>query len=217
MLHGFLNWGPGGEASFGMSPHLSTPPHDWREGRRLQAWELHLQGWTGRAIATALGISPSAVSQWLSRARQGGREALRRRPAPGPHPRLVALLARGAEAFGFRGELWTTRRVATVIADVFGVRYHPAHVSRLLRALGWSPQQPEQRASQRDEAAIRAWCTERWPALQAKPRPRGGPSSGSTNPAFISCRQRSAPTPHVATRPACGFRSAMTTFRSWAA
>ena len=205
-----------------MSPHLSTPPHDWREGRRLQAWELHLQGWTGRAIATALGISPSAVSQWLSRARQGGREALRRRPAPGPrprlaaahHPRLLALLARGAEAFGFRGELWTTRRVATVIADVFGVRYHPAHVSRLLRALGWSPQRPEQRASQRDEAAIHAWCPQRWPALQAKPRPRGGPSSGSTNPASISCPQPSVPTPHVATRPACGSRSAMTTSRS---
>ena len=147
-----------------MSPHLSAPPRDWREGRRLRAWELHQQGWTAQAIAAALGVSASAVSQWLGRAKQGGHAALRHRPAPGPrprlaathHPRLLALLARGAEAFGLRGDLWTTRRVATVIADTFGVRYHPAHVSRLLRTLGWSPQRPERRATLRDEATIRA-------------------------------------------------------------
>jgi hypothetical protein len=32
--------------------------------------------------------------------------------------------------------------------------------------VGWSRQQPLQRATQRDEAAIQQWYTERWPALQ---------------------------------------------------
>src|SRR5215208_4049678 len=44
-------------------------PRDWREGRRLRALELHEQGWSGKAIAAALGVSQSAVSQWLNRVR----------------------------------------------------------------------------------------------------------------------------------------------------
>jgi transposase len=60
-----------------------------------------------------------------------GRDALRHHPAPGPQPKLSpdqrtqlpALLAEGAEAFGFRGEVWTTKRVAAVIERTFGVRY----------------------------------------------------------------------------------------------
>jgi len=41
---------------------------------------------------------------------------------PQQRAQLPALLARGAEAFGSRGELWTTKRVAAVIAHAFGVR-----------------------------------------------------------------------------------------------
>jgi transposase len=168
-----------------MRNHVSLPS-DWREGRRLRAWELKQQGWTQQAIAAALGVTPGAVSQWLRRARDGGGAALRRRVAPGPMPRLTAeqraripeLLARGAEAFGFRGEVWTARRVTAVIRGEFGVGYHPNHVGKLLRAAGWSTQKPVRRATQRDEAAIAAWHAERWPALKKRPPRRGGRSSG---------------------------------------
>src|SRR5215217_4210381 len=170
-----------------MSTAKPHSPRDWREGRRLRAWALHQQGWTGKTIAEALGVSKGAVSQWLKRAREGGVEALYSRPPSGPTPRLTAeqlaqlpsLLARGAEAFGFIGEVWTAKRVAAVIQDEFHVRYHPDHVGRLLRAAGWSPQKPIRRATQRNEAAIERWTTERWPALQAKSRRRGALSFGS--------------------------------------
>src|SRR5260221_7430821 len=111
---------------------LSPTPrraHDWNEGRRLRAWELKQQGWKQKDIAAALGVSEGAVSQWCKRAREGGPEALRRRPAPGPRPKLtgeqtqhlLAILARGAEAYQFRGDVWTTHRVARVIRQEFGV------------------------------------------------------------------------------------------------
>ncbi|MDP6519113.1 MAG: winged helix-turn-helix domain-containing protein [Planctomycetota bacterium] len=61
---------------------------------------------------------------------------------------------------------------------MFGVRYHPAHVSRLLRTLGWSPQKPIQRATQRDEAAIATWYAERWPAIKKRRPGKDGPSCG---------------------------------------
>jgi transposase len=160
-------------------------PRDWREGRRLRALELYEQGWRAIRIAEALGVTRGAVSQWMARARAGGREALRHQKPPGARPRLTAeqraqipmLLAKGAESHGFIGDIWTTARVATVIRRAFGVRYHPAHVSRLVRQLGWTQQLPRTRASQRDEAKVAVWREQTWPALQAKPRRRSAPSS----------------------------------------
>jgi transposase len=150
---------------------------DWREGRRLRAWELKQEGWKQRDIARALGVSKGAVSQWMKRAKQEGIEGLKHRPPPGAQARLskeqrakiAELLARGAPAHGFRGEVWTCARVAEVIRKEFGVRYHPAHVSRLVRALGLSLQKPMRRANQRDEEAIRSWKEERWPELKKGP------------------------------------------------
>jgi transposase len=42
------------------------------------------------------------------------------------------MLLKGARADGFANELWTVKRIAVVIQLDFGVRYHPAHVWRLL-------------------------------------------------------------------------------------
>jgi transposase len=74
--------------------------------------------------------------------------------------------------------VWTTKRIAAVIKELFGVSYHPAHVSRIVRRLGQSVQLPVTQATQRDDAAIQAWREERWPALKKRRTPKGGPSSG---------------------------------------
>jgi transposase len=169
-----------------MDTTSAKQPHTWREGRRLRAWELHQQGWGLRQIARVLGVTPGAVSQWLTRAHAAGPAALRDQPPPGRPARLTAaqraqlpaLLAQGAPAFGFRGDIWTAARVARVIQEQFGVQYHPAHVSRLLHRINWTPQKPLVRASQRDEAAIDAWYRERWPAIKKKPSGSDAPSSG---------------------------------------
>ena len=167
-----------------MDNSLSKEATDWREGRRLRAFELKQHGWSQQRIAEALGVSKGAVSQWMKRARDGGgAEALKRRPARGASPRrseeqrmkLPELLARGAEAHGFRGKVWTCERVAELINREFGVRYHPAHVSRLVRALGLSLQKPARRADQRDEEAIDDWKHNRWPELKKGLRRKAGP------------------------------------------
>jgi transposase len=166
-----------------MDNSLSKEATDWREGRRLRAFELKQQGWSQQRIAEALGVSKGAVSQWMKRARHGGVQALKRQPAPGAPPRLSEeqrarvpeLLERGAEAHGFRGEVWTCERVAIVIRKEFGVGYHPAHVSRLLKALRQSLQKPQRRANQRDEEAIERWKEERWPQLKKGHSRKAGP------------------------------------------
>jgi transposase len=70
---------------------------------------------------------------------------------------LLQLLVQGASAHGFPNELWTLKRIAAMMRVHFGVRYHPAHVWKILRQLGWSGQVPERRALQRDEPAMAHW------------------------------------------------------------
>jgi transposase len=159
-----------------MEKTLSSQATNWREGRRLRAWELHQKGWKQRDIADALGVTQGAVSQWLKRGREGGAEGLRHQPPPGATPRLssaqrdqlLELLSQGAESLGFQGDVWTQPRVAALIRDCFGVSYDPAHVGRILKACGWSSQKPVHRATQRNEAVIQRWKEERWPEIKKR-------------------------------------------------
>ena len=168
---------------------------DWKELRRRRALTLKGRGWKQQEIAEALAVTPAAVSKWMRSVRERGDEALAARPHLGAAARLTEaqrslipeLLSHGAEAYGFRGQVWTCARVAELIRREFSVSYHRAHVSRLLKALDWTPQKPGERAAQRDEAAIAAWRAERWPALKKRPGARGALSSWWTSRASTCC------------------------------
>jgi transposase len=187
-------------------------PKTWKEARRKRAFELKQHGWKQKDIAEAFAVSPAAVSQWLAKAQEDGVAAWRAKPRPtGPikltdaQLRLIPeLLSHGAEAYGFRGELWTCARVAVVIWEEFGVSYHKAHVSRLLKRLRWTPQLPIERAVQRDEALIKQWRIHVWPELKKRHVQKGGPLSLWTSLASISCQGGSARTRHVDRHQYCG-------------
>src|SRR5215472_18042513 len=116
---------------------LDSQPYDWKEWRRLRALQLSELGWKQHAIAFALDASESAVSNWLSRAEQGGSEALRSRPRPGPRAKITDdqfrlipdFLWHGPEAYGFRGAVWTCERVVGVLGEELGVSYSKSQVS----------------------------------------------------------------------------------------
>lgn len=157
---------------------FGTPLTDWKEWRRIRALELHLDNWKNVDIAAALGVSEAAVSKWLSMANQAGVEALRSHFGGGRPPKITfaqmrqipEFLWHGAEAYGFRGEVWTCGRIAEVLREELGVVYHPGHVSRLMKQLGWTPQMPITRALQRNEQAIQDWRINIWPSLKQQAR-----------------------------------------------
>jgi transposase len=146
----------------------------WKMARRQRAFELKQRGWTQRKIAEAFDVSEAAVSQWLagpSDPAAWGGKGRAGRPAKltaEQRAHLPSLLAQGAQAHGFRGDVWTSARVAKLIGDAWGVSFHKAHVTRLLKQLDWTPQLPCERADQRDETRIEAWRTEVWPALKKR-------------------------------------------------
>lgn len=184
----------------------------WKEQRRFRAYELQLQGWKQCEIAHALGVSTGAVSQWLGRAGRLGQASLEALPHPGRPPELTMkqkqllpdLLSHGAEAYGFRGDIWTCPRVGKVIEWEWGVVYHRSHIARLLKELKWTPQLPLERASQRDEAAIEAWRSEVWFELKKRPAWSGASWCLWMNRAFTCCPPECAHMPRVVRPRRCG-------------
>ena len=153
--------------------------NDWRYERRKQAVKLKKAKWSNKQIAFALGVSEGAVCQWFKQLEEAGDDpaALAPKPKSGAPPKLAlknlaklpGLLAKGATAYGFNNEVWTCKRVSWLIENQFGIKYHPMHVRRLLKKLGWTPQVPVEKASQRDEATIEEWRTKTQFELKKKP------------------------------------------------
>ena len=145
------------------------------EVRRRVAVSLLEAGWGIRQVARHVKASHSSVRRWRDAAQQNPDTGLDSKPHPGgsksrlndeQHHQLVELLSQGARAHGYRNELWTLSRIAALIERHFGISYCPSGVWHVLRRLGWSPQKPEKRARERDEAAIAQWPKTQWPALK---------------------------------------------------
>jgi len=157
-----------------MRPHGSP---EELEHRRQRALTLLDEGLQPVEVAQRLGVDRRSVRRWKAAVRRGGPSALAARPASGRppklarrlRPRLEKLLLAGAEAAGYTQDLWTCPRVAQLIAREFGVGYHVAHVGRLLRRLGWTPQRPRRLARERDEQQIQRWIKVDWPRIKKKP------------------------------------------------
>ncbi len=154
------------------------------EKRRRRAIALLRTGTPYRDVARAVGAALSSVVRWKQAYRRNARTGLRSRPIPGRPARLTKaqverlrwLLLRGARRAGHSTELWTLKRIATLIEAEFGVRYSAVGVWKLLRhGLRWTWQKPERRAMQRDDAAIARWKSRTWPHIK-KRRPAWGPS-----------------------------------------
>ena len=155
------------------------------ESRRLQAAQLLRRGLSQAEVARQVGVHRQSVSRWAKQLAEGGKASLKKAGRAGRKPRLSPAdlrrvergLKRGPQALGYASGLWTARRVAKLIEQECGVKYHPGHVWRILRDLDWSVQRPIGRAVERDEQAIQRWKEKRWPALEKTQRGKGGSSS----------------------------------------
>jgi transposase len=171
--------------SFGM---VKQRDHELLEKRRLKAAKLFAEGKGPSEVARLLKVRRQSAHAWQQQWREGGTAGLCSKGAAGPKCKLsaeqqadvAAALLEGPEKHGHATAVWTLPRVAKLIADRTGQSYHPGHVWRVLRGLGFSCQQPTRRAIERDEAAIAHWKRVEWPRLKKRPAGKNAPSSSST-------------------------------------
>ena len=154
---------------------------DALENRRFQAIRLWGRGQNQSEIARQLRVVRQTVARWVQQYRAQGKSALRKAGRAGRKPRLSEkqrhqlkkLLLAGPERLGYETPLWTCPRVAHLIEQEFGVRYHEGHVWKVLVGLGWSPQRPVGRARERNEEQVQSWKRKGWPALKKKRSGKG--------------------------------------------
>lgn len=147
---------------------------------RRRAVETVETGRKQREVAEVLGVTPQAVSRWVSAYRREGErvfEAGRRGRPKGSGRRLkswqMAQLARtlrekSPEQLKLPFYLWTRDAVVELIERRYGVRVSRWTAGRYLKKWGFTPQKPVRRAFEQDEAAVRRWLNEEYPEIRRR-------------------------------------------------
>lgn len=145
-----------------------------RVARRIHAVLLNHRQHTSGEIAQLLEAPRSKVSLWLGRYEQHGWQGLLEGHRCGrPKELTLAQLSQldgwidsGPIAYGFSSGVWTSPMIARVIEEEFGVHYHPGHVRKVLKALGFSVQRPRRKLAKADPAAQDRWQRYTYPRLK---------------------------------------------------
>src|ERR1019366_4223264 len=147
----------------------SPLPALWRSG-------LNSEGRTSGELAWILKAPRSKVSEWLSLYQRHGVDGLLEGYRSGRPSSLTAeqraqlgdILESGPVAYGLDTGIWTSPMLAWVIAEEFGVTYHPGHVRKLLHQMGFSVQRPRRVLARADAAAPDRRHRRTYPHLKKK-------------------------------------------------
>jgi transposase len=140
--------------------------------RRKYALTLLRCGWDSEEVAESLGVTVRSVWRWQQTATTA--KCMKPNRSPGRPSRLSVqqlrrldkAWQRGAYAYGYAEDYWTLDRLAPLVWELFGVRYHPSTVWYKLRWLGWSCQQPQRPSLSCDNPAIARWKRRVWPQIK---------------------------------------------------
>jgi transposase len=144
------------------------------ERRRRLAVQRVREGYKPAQVAKFLGVHPASVRTWWKAYQQHGDAGLAAKPHPGRRPKLtlsrqqqvLLWLRQNPKSFGFSTELWTARRIAQLIQRKWGVEFHPRYLNEWLTARDITPQKPQRRPRERNDAAIQHWLCYDWPRIQ---------------------------------------------------
>ena len=148
--------------------------------RRIRAGRMLLAGKTPAEAAAAVGVARQTAYTWKAVLKGGGIDALRNMPTRGRPARLddeqlqalASVLLQSPTEHGFGSELWTLKRIGSLIEQRYDVKFSQTQVWRILGTLGFSAQKPDRRAIERNEEAVQVWKRKTWPALKKKPNDR---------------------------------------------
>jgi transposase len=114
-----------------------------RVAQRFHAIALSIEGHTVSQIAQSLKVHRSSVPLWIeqwNKERESGLLEGHRSGRPTglsskQQAQLQDILDSGPVAYGLETGIWTSPVIGSVIAQEFGVTYHPGHVRKLLKRL----------------------------------------------------------------------------------
>lgn len=157
-------------------------PSATQAGLRRVAVNMVLSGKSRIAVAEAVGVNRRFVGEWVQAYETSGETALasgKRGRHPGEqkalNPRQEGtirrlVVGRRPDQLKLPFALWTRESVGQLIAQRTGIKLSLTTIDAYLAAWGLTPQKPIRRATERDEAAIRAWVARDYPAIVKRAR-----------------------------------------------
>ena len=147
--------------------------HDILEANRYAAIRLNKAGVHPNVIASSFGVTRQAVYGWFRKHGKDGEDGLKSRKAVGRETNLtkkqldelLTLLRNPASKLGYATDLWSGTKVRHLIKHRFGIDYHPKHMPRLLRSLGFWLVFPERRALEQDPKKVQEWKQKKLPEI----------------------------------------------------
>lgn len=149
---------------------------DAQHAIRLQAVQaVRNKGLSVDDAARLFDVDRSTLFRWLASEREGGKEALVTKKAPGRVPTLTpaqehrvfqTMRKKTPEDFGLDFLLWTRELVAKVIEKLFRKKLSLPSISRLLARLKITFKKPEVRAGERDDKAVMKWKRSTLPRIR---------------------------------------------------
>ncbi len=145
---------------------------------RIQGIVMSLEGHTTGAIADYLKVHRSTVPLWIDHWNRYGEQGLWEGQRPGrpgglqpkERQRLCDILDSGPVAYGLETGIWSSPLVSQIIREEFGQQYHPGHVRKMLKQLGYSVQRPTTRLVQAERTQERKWVRYTYPNLKKTPK-----------------------------------------------
>jgi len=148
-----------------------------QEALRRRAMGVVLGGMKQVEAARVFGVTRQAVGIWVKKYRTDGEKALRagKKGRPRTGGRLAGWQAatvcrlirdRHPEQLKLPFVLWTAEAVRELIQRRFRISCCERTVQRYLKAWGFTPQKPRRRAWEQDDAAVKRWLREEYPAIR---------------------------------------------------
>jgi len=149
---------------------------EYRVGRRIHGVILNLEGYSNPEISEILKVHRSKPVNWIHLWNDYGLEGLFEGHRSGRPPRLTNeqkeiledIIDSGPIAYGFTSGVWTSLMISRIVIDEFGVNYHPGHVRKMLKDMGFSLQRPRKKLALASPVLQTKWRRYTYPNLKKK-------------------------------------------------
>lgn len=152
--------------------------HQYRVATRLHAIMLSIEKHTSGEITSLLKVNRTNVPVWINNWNhygadgllEGHRSGRRSSLDPDDKVRLGDILESGPVAYGLNTGVWTSKIVTQIIEEEFGIGFHPGHVRKLLKEIGFSVQRPTYKLVNADSKKKNKWIRYTYPNLKKTPK-----------------------------------------------
>lgn len=141
---------------------------------RIHGIILSIEGHTTSEIASILKVSRTTVPIWINNWNTHKQDGLlegfrsgRKRKLDDKQIELISdIIESGPVAYGLNTGVWTSKIISSIINDEFDIQYHPGHVRKLLKKIGFSVQRPTYKLANADPKEKNRWIRYDYPTLK---------------------------------------------------